>query len=167
MKNSEVKQLKELVFQKEQLLLISRAGLAQTLVERFGEEAEEVIKRFVKDGAREWAAGVAETDRRADRKNDFQGLMNFLWEPLRQEGFEFTCDQNELGFQLNVTRCPVAEIAKAHRLEKWGFIFHCMGDETICEGYNPAIAFRRTKTLMEGDDHCDHFYYYREPPGNA
>jgi hypothetical protein len=32
------------------------------------------------------------------------------------------------------------------------------------EGYNPRIAFKRTKTLMEGDDYCDHFYGYREMP---
>jgi hypothetical protein len=50
--------------------------------------------------------------------------MNFLWEPLRQVGFEFTYEQNEQGYQLKVTRCPVAEIAKALKLEKWRFIFY-------------------------------------------
>lgn len=93
--------------------------------------------------------------------------MDFLWEPLRQEGFEFTYDQNERGCQLKVTRCPVAEIAQAHQLEKWGFIFHCMGDESICEGYNPEIALTRTKTLMEGDEYCNHLYYYRRDSRNT
>jgi hypothetical protein len=97
---------------------------------------------------------------KAGQANDIQGLVNFLWEPLREEGFEFTYEQKGAGYQFTVTRCPVAEIAKAHQLEKWGYIFHCMGDEAICEGYNSRIAFKRTKTLMEGDDHCDHFYGY-------
>lgn len=88
--------------------------------------------------------------------------MNFLWGPLRQEGFEFTCTQNEQGCQLKVTRCPVAEIAKAHKLEKWGYIFHCLGDESIAEGYNSEIGFVRTKTIMEGEQYCDHCYYYRK-----
>jgi len=164
MKNHENEQLKALVFQKERLLLESRAGLAIAMVDHFGEEAEEVIKRFLKNGARDWAAGAAQADIRANNRNDIQGLMNFLWEPLRQEGFEFTYDRNERGCQLKVTRCPVAEIAKGLKLEKWGFIFYCMGDESICEGYNPAIALKRTKMLMDGDEYCDHFYYYQQHP---
>jgi hypothetical protein len=167
MKNNETEKLKELLRQKERSTLVAKAGLAAAISDHFGDEAEEVIKRFLKDGVRDWAAGSAEENIRANIRNDIQGLMNFLWEPLRQEGFEFTYEHNELGCQLNVTRCPVAEIAKELQLEKWGFIFHCMGDESICEGYNPAIAFRRTKTLMDHDEYCDHFYYYREPSKNA
>ncbi len=160
MKHDEVEQLKERLFQKEQLLLASRAGLAAAMVDHFGEEAEEVIREFHKKGTLEWAVNGAQADIRANKKNDIQGLINFLWEPLRQEGFEFTHDWNESGCQMKVTRCPIAEIAKALKEEKWGFIFYCWSDEAICEGYNPEIRFRRTKTLMEGDEYCDHFYTY-------
>jgi predicted ArsR family transcriptional regulator len=163
MKSKETERLEELLLQKERLLLMSRAGLATAVVEHFGEEAEAVIVRFLKGSARNWAANAAEADKRANRNNDIQGLMQFLWEPLREEGFEFTYEQNEQGCQLKVTRCPVAEIAHALRLEKWGYIFHCMGDEPICEGYNPEIKLKRTKTLMEGHDYCDHLYYYERP----
>jgi predicted ArsR family transcriptional regulator len=162
MDNKEIERLRELLYQKERLLLMSRAGLARAVIEHFGAEAEEFIKNFLKEGTRNWAAEAAQADKRANKKNDIQGLLDFLWEPLRHEGFEFTCDQNKQGCQLKVTRCPVAEIAKAQQLEKWGFIFHCMGDESICEGYNPEIGMKRTKTLMEGDEYCDHLYYYRE-----
>ncbi len=167
MAGNEVERLKALLFQKEELLLASRAGLAATMTDHFGEEAEEIIRNFLQDGAREWAASVAEADRKANKKIDIQGLMDFLWEPLRQEGFEFTYEQSERGCQLHVTRCPVAEIAKRLKLEKWGFIFHCMGDEPICEGYNPEIILTRTKTLMEGEEYCNHFYSYREDNKNT
>ena len=160
MKHHEIEQLKEQLFQKEQLLLMSRAGLAAAMVDHFGEEAEEVIRNFLKKGTLDWATNGAQADIRANKKNDIQGLINFLWEPLRREGFEFTYDWNELGCQFKVTRCPLAEIAKALKVEKWGVIFYCWSDEAICEGYNPGIRFRRTKTLMEGDEYCDHFYSY-------
>jgi predicted ArsR family transcriptional regulator len=160
--SNEIGRLKELLLQKERLLLMSRAGLASAMVDHFGEEAEAVIQSFLKDAARDWAAKAAEADRRANKKNDIRGLTEFLWEPLREEGFEFTCEQTVQGYQLKVTRCPVAEIAKALGLEKWGYMFHCMGDESICEGYNPAIGMTRTKTLMEGDEYCNHLYHYRE-----
>lgn len=118
MENDELGQLRELLSQKDQLLLMSRAGLATAMIDHFGAEAEEVLKTFLKEGAREWAAQAAEADKRANRKNDLQGLLNFPWEPLRREGFEFTYRQNEQGYQLKVTRCPVAEIASALKLEK-------------------------------------------------
>jgi predicted ArsR family transcriptional regulator len=157
-----IARLKGKIFQKDQLLLQSRAELAMVMVEHFGEEAERVIRDSLNKGAREWAARAAGADIRAGRANDIQGLINWLWEPLREEGFEFTCEQRDEGYQLHVTRCPIAEIAKTFNLEKWGFLFHCRGDKAICDGYNPKITLRRTKTLMEGDDYCDHFYGYRE-----
>lgn len=162
MANDERERLRKLVYQKEQLLLESRAGMAVAVIEHFGEEAEEVIKNFIKDGARSWAASAAQADLKVGRKNDIQGLVDFLWEPLLQEGFEFTYGWKDQGCQMRVTRCPVAEIAKALGLEGWGYILYCMGDDFICEGYNPEIRMRRTKTLMEGDEICDHLYYYRE-----
>lgn len=159
---TEIEQLKELLFQKERSLLISRAGLSQAVVDHFGEEAEEVIERFLKDSARDWAAEAAEADKEANKENDIQGLIEFLWEPLRAEGFEFSYEQDGQAYQMRVTRCPVAEIARSLGLEKWGYTFHCMGDYPICEGYNPSIEMTRTKTLMGGDEYCNHRYYYRE-----
>lgn len=151
MKQDEIEQLKERLFQKEQLLLGSRAGLAMAVIDHFGPEAEEVIKDFLNNSTRKWAANAAKSDKQVNRENDIYGLINFLWEPLREEGFEFTYEQSEQGYQMHVTRCPIAEIAKALKIEKWGFIFYCMGDAAICEGYNPEIRFMRTKTLMEGN----------------
>ena len=34
----------------------------------------------------------------------------------------------------------------------------CARDEPWVRSYNPALAFHRTKTLMEGDDICDHTF---------
>ena len=165
MENDAIVRLEEQLLEKERFLLSSRAEPAEAVVDHFGEEGEAVIKRFLTDSARDWAARAAQSDKEANKENDIQGLIAFLWEPLRNEGFEFTHDQSEQGYQLHVTRCPIAEIAKALKLEKWGYVFHCMGDESICEGYNPEIGIKRTKTLMEGDEYCNHLYYYRERSG--
>ncbi|HEX2906185.1 MAG TPA: L-2-amino-thiazoline-4-carboxylic acid hydrolase [Phototrophicaceae bacterium] len=162
MTSDEIGQLKNRLFQKECYLLESRAALAAAMVEHFGEEAEAVLRNFLKNSVRNWAVKTAEADLAANKPNDIPGLMDFLWGPLREEGFEFTCDQTDQGYQMNVTRCPIAEIARSRGLEKWGYIFHCMGDEAIAEGYNPAIGMTRTKMLMNGDEYCNHFYFYRE-----
>jgi len=37
----------------------------------------------------------------------------------------------------------------------------CQNDFYIAEGFNSKIGLKRTKTLMEGHDCCDHFYYMK------
>ena len=34
----------------------------------------------------------------------------------------------------------------------------CEGDEPAVRAYHPELGFRRTKTLMEGHDECDHVF---------
>ena len=36
-----------------------------------------------------------------------------------------------------------------------GGILSCSRDGTFCKGFNPAITFERSQTIMEGASHCD------------
>jgi hypothetical protein len=62
----------------------------------------------------------------------------------------------------NVTRCRFAEMYRRLGLEDLGAILSCDRDGAMVEGFNPAIHFERTQTLMEGASHCD-FRYRAEP----
>ena len=64
-------------------------------------------------------------------------------------------------FEFNVTRCRYAEMYRRLGLADLGPILSCSRDGTMIEGFNPAIAFERTQTLMEGATHCD-FRYRQE-----
>ena len=46
-------------------------------------------------------------------------------------------------------------------LEDLGPILSCGRDGAMIEGFNPAIAFTRTQTIMQGAPHCD--FRYRKP----
>jgi hypothetical protein len=59
------------------------------------------------------------------------------------------------------TRCIWAEIFAELDALDIGF-WLCEGDEPISSAFNPAIGFQRTKTLMEGDDCCDHIFYLKD-----
>ena len=61
------------------------------------------------------------------------------------------------------TRCMWAEIFGSLNAEDIGF-WICEGDGPVAAASNPRICFRRTKTLMEGDECCDHVYYVEEDP---
>ncbi|MFX1252189.1 MAG: L-2-amino-thiazoline-4-carboxylic acid hydrolase [Promethearchaeota archaeon] len=95
--------------------------------------------------------------------NTIDDLIDILWESLRRVGGEYTVEETTEGVQIYCTKCPIADsylkIGKPH----FGLIFHCITDPHICEGFNPNIKFRRSKTLMNGDDCCDHHYSMKAP----
>lgn len=60
--------------------------------------------------------------------------------------------------EFNVTRCRYAEMYHRLGLGDLGPILSCGRDAAMIEGFNPAIAFQRTQTIMEGASHCDFRY---------
>ena len=58
----------------------------------------------------------------------------------------------------NVTRCRYAESYKAMGLGDLGDTLSCNRDAEFCHGYNPAIRFERTQTIMGGAAFCDFRY---------
>jgi predicted ArsR family transcriptional regulator len=128
------------------------------LREVFGKRVEEIVKaNRAKKIEREWRQ-IAE----AHGRNDIQGMKDTLWKRVLEEGIEYDVSDTEEGTQFKVTRCPLAEMARELGAEDWGFICYCADDPPIVAGFNPDMGFRRTKTLMQGDDYCDHFYYMRK-----
>jgi hypothetical protein len=61
-------------------------------------------------------------------------------------------------FEFNVTRCRFAEMYRSLGLADLGPILSCSRDGRMIDGFNPAIGFTRTQTLMEGATHCDFRY---------
>jgi hypothetical protein len=59
------------------------------------------------------------------------------------------------------TRCMWAEAFRELNAEDIGFWVLCQGDASLASSSNPLIGFSRTKTLMMGDDCCDHVYYLK------
>ena len=62
------------------------------------------------------------------------------------------------------TRCLWADVFRALGASDIG-LWICSGDGPAAAAVNPRIRFRRTKTLMAGDDCCDHVYYCQDDAG--
>lgn len=60
--------------------------------------------------------------------------------------------------EFNVTRCRYAEMYHRLGLGDLGPILSCGRDAAMIEGFNSAIAFERTQTIMQGATHCDFRY---------
>ena len=64
-------------------------------------------------------------------------------------------EETETTYFFNVTRCRYAEAYEAMGVREFGYCLSCCRDQPFIEGFNPDIKFKRTKTIMEGDPHCD------------
>ncbi|OHD27364.1 MAG: hypothetical protein A2086_17365 [Spirochaetes bacterium GWD1_27_9] len=121
-------------------------------------ELGEVVSRIVLDARarqveEEWK-GIAKRSPRTD----IQGILDTLWTWVGDVGFKYTYERIGNTVKMNVTYCPIAEMARKLGQEKWGFKCYCCDDYSIVKGFNPNITFNRTKTLMEGHDCCNHTY---------
>lgn len=87
-----------------------------------------------------------------------ENLVKILWEPLKKMGFQFTVDEIEHGLQIKCSQCPWVNLYEAAGDKNLGFKMVCHADYCFVKQYNPKIEFKRTKTLMQGDDYCDHSY---------
>ena len=59
------------------------------------------------------------------------------------------------------TYCMWADVFKQLGVADIGF-WICEGDEPVVTAFNDHIGFKRTMTLMEGDDCCDHVYFVKD-----
>lgn len=66
-------------------------------------------------------------------------------------------------FDFNVTRCRYAELYRALGIADLGELLSCNRDAALIEGFNPAVEFTRTQTIMQGAPCCDFRYRIRQP----
>jgi hypothetical protein len=99
---------------------------------------------------------------RKENMSTIDDLVGLVWEPLRAHGYEFTVERSERGTRITCTACPLAGLYRQMGGPEWGYRLYCAMDSRLVEQFNTRIGFVRTKTLMEGEDCCDHFYYLKE-----
>jgi hypothetical protein len=139
------------------------AGVIAPLVRAFAAEvgearAREVLAGVVAELARQAGCAAAE----AVGGNDLAALRQVVERWRAGGALELTVLRDDAdGFDFDVTRCRYAEMYRRLGLADLGPLLSCHRDGAMVEGFNPALAFRRTQTIMEGATHCD-FRYRRE-----
>jgi len=129
------------------------------LRERSGPKGAEGVRAIVHENARRDWAGIASSQ----PGNGIGDLIRLLWEPLGKAGFEFTYEKRGDGVRFRCTGCPHVAVARQLGAEDWMTLLLCGSDYGMTAGFNPAIGFRRTQTLMEGHPCCDHAYSLKTP----
>ncbi len=132
------------------------SALMEEQAKRFGlEAAAAVVDVVIADRARRMGGMHA----KQSNNHSVKDYLDLIWEPAREDGLEFTTEPRENGVQIRVTHCPVYGMACKVNEKEWLRHLVCAADLHMAEGFNPKMGFQRTNTLMEGQDHCNHFFF--------
>lgn len=93
-------------------------------------------------------------DRRDDVRTYVQWLLGGLTIGQKYEVVESSEDSVRLRF----TSCPLAGYFRSIGKPEIGRFF-CHVDRPMIKAFNPGMEFEITKTLMNGDDHCNHHFF--------
>jgi len=132
--------------------------LLRAMEERFGAGVRETVRDLAKNRAPTPRTDAGEPE--ADLHKFCTGLDrdcvgSHHWERIIDE-------PDRIGYHF--VRCMWAEIYHELGEPELGLIL-CAGDEPAVKSYNPKLAFKRTKVLMNGDELCDHIFYVEKLPG--
>jgi hypothetical protein len=92
-------------------------------------------------------------------KNDLAAFSQDLKQPSRfwQNVLTFQIvEDTPRAFEVKVTECLWAKTYRGANAADLGYVLSCYGDYASAKGFNPKMRMIRTKTLMQGDDHCNH-----------
>jgi hypothetical protein len=129
------------------------ASVVEALAPRCGrEQALAGVKEAVTGLSRAWGADMA-------AKSEERGLavLDTLVELWSYDGAlqVQTLTHDGSRYDFNVTRCRYAEMYRQLGLAELGVVMSCQRDFAFFEGFDPRIKLTRTRTIMEGADHCD------------
>lgn len=132
------------------------APLLRAFAAEVGEErARAIVAGVIRELAKQGGCAAATTVGGSDLPH-----LKEVVERWRAGGaLELTVLRDDAGaFEFNVTRCRYAELYHRLGLAELGAILSCNRDAAMIEGFNSAIAFERTQTLLGGASHCDFRY---------
>ena len=132
-----------------------KIAVLESMSERFGRRRVfALIEKMCEDETSAYWRELARSE-----GGTLDDLVRMLWAPLPELGFEFASESRPNGLQFCVTSCPHAELGAQLGAADWLYALVCAGDPHIAASFDPPIGFERSKTLMQGDDCCDHAYF--------
>lgn len=133
---------------------LDRISMLDDLFNTYGDAVKTVLNKFLREKTLpDWEAIAKEKG-----NNSLETYMETLWGGMEENGFKLSIEKSDQSYQVECVKCPLADMAREIKGEKWIFELACMHDYYMVEGFNPEITFKRSKTLIEGDECCNHFY---------
>jgi hypothetical protein len=116
--------------------------------------AEKKIEEIIRDSTLQFIGQMIPASSRFTK----EFMLNSVWQHLVANDYNIEGDvmpPEGNSVSLNVRRCFYNEVAREVGLMSIADRM-CNGDYIFWETYHPNVKFSRTKTLISGDDHCNH-----------
>ena len=121
--------------------------------DRLVEMLKEASAKMATEEARKEAPAAPNNTLQAFLGEDFLKGESRFWSHV----LSYTLpERTETAVEARVTRCLWAQTFRAAEAPDIGYATLCHTDFFSGPAFNPKIRMTRTKTLMQGDDHCNH-----------
>jgi hypothetical protein len=138
--------------------------LVKTLRAELGEaRANAIVAKALGDYYRT----LGEKAWRAQPDSDLGTKMASTWEQFASgDALDYeVINKTPDAFDMNVTGCRYAKFFKELGEPELGFLLVCSMDFPMAEGFGADVQLNRTRTIMQGANHCD-FRYRRTKAKN-
>jgi predicted ArsR family transcriptional regulator len=141
------------------------APVVAAMAKEFGaERVHTILRQAIEEIARRQGAALAS----AARGNGLAEFHDTLDRWTTDDALQLEVlarEDDRLAF--NVTRCRYAEMYRELGIPELGAILSCSRDAALIEGFNPAVRFTRTQTILGGATHCDFRYHLTRPDDSS
>ena len=126
------------------------------MAEKMGKEKFlELLKESAADAAADMMAGMAKNFPKRDLAAFSLSMKNP--DPIFRHALTFEIVEDLAAvFEVKITECLWAKTFREADAADIGYAAICHGDFAMAKAFNPKLRMIRTKTLMEGHDHCNH-----------
>jgi len=146
------------------LRLTDTAKYAKLLIDQLGEEkAYQILNQHAIEEGKEYGKDLVKNRKPVSSKDDLSDFFHDLY----SDPFWDSCldveylEESEDCVKINIKKCIWAHTFKNLDASDLGFHTMCMGDYGIAKGLSSNVSLKRTKTLMQGDDHCDFVWCWK------
>jgi hypothetical protein len=121
------------------------------------EEVIALIKRATEERMRE----QAQADLKRLGASDFKSYISIFRDPGMEASLNMEIiEDTDTVFEIKVTDCLSAESFLPSKAGDIGYAAVCWGDYSWAANFNPKIKLVRDKTLMQGQNCCNHRYIW-------
>ncbi len=145
----------------EQNHLTEQLEILRRLREQFGEDVIEIASNARLAVHKKWMGKLSK--RKSGRPSEIFKHSAFSVTSAEENLLEYEVlkDMDEK-FAVKITKCKYADFYIGKGEPEIGYAMHCALDFGEAEAFSSDIILKRTKTLMQGDNYCDHCYEFKK-----
>lgn len=129
--------------------LIRMIELIEQLQKKFGPEVIDII--LAKERAERINNGIEMAEQSV--KNTIEDIIPYFG------GNQNVIERSEQHCLIHTKYCALANAAKDAGIEELIYQLHCCSDPFFVEGFNNELKCEVRKSLLHGDDYCEHYIY--------